>query len=260
VAFAGDKNESGLSSFKKKVYDKFILEMKKQREDGEDFEPHFPNSPDFPLPKPFPSTGEPKFPDVDPLNPNFKKPEYDDEVVATENYFELEDDLSEKLKIIENLANNVRTENGVSDFFGQEETEKNENQPDSFENERSSSSCQNLRKFGPQNPYYLTKKAELDQIFAKFPKEENLSLTFSSDKWAKITYTEDKFYVVGLIFSDGKEKYICYGVPSNYSKNPPKELTGFCSFVPLSVFDLKGKGYWMMFQDAITGEHVQKPD
>jgi hypothetical protein len=66
--------------------------------------------------------------------------------------------------------------------------------------------------------------------------------------------------VVGLVLESGKEKYICYGVPCTYSKNPPKELKGFCSFIPLSIFDLTGKGYWMMFQDAITGEHVQKPD
>ena len=258
VAFAGDNEEKSLSELKKRVYDKFIIEMKKQKEnESDDFVPHFPIQPDFPLPSPFPSTGSPKFPDIDPLNPNNKKEEYDDEVVATENYYDFDSSLNEKLKIIENLTKNVSTENGVPNFFNQEETQKNENQFDTNKNETNKSDCQN-QKFGPQNPYFLTKKAELDEIFNKFPKEESLSRAFCSDRWAKITYAKDKFYVVGVIFENQKEKYICYGVPGEYSKNPPKELKGFCSFIPLSVFDLKGKGYWMMFQDAITGKHVQK--
>lgn len=258
VAFAGKREEKSIAFFKKKVYDKFLTEMKKNKEEKEDFTPHFPNSPDFPLPKPFPSTGSPKFPDIDPLNPNnVKKQDYDDEVVATENYFEM-DDLSEKLKIIENLSKNVSTQNGVSDFFSQEETQKNENQPDFNTNEGCQKTGRKTKKFGPENPYYLTKKTELDQIFEKFPKEEDLSRINSLDKWAKITYAKDKFYVVGLIFLEGKEKYICYGIPGSYSKTPPKELKGFCTFIPISVFDLNGKGYWMTFQDAVTGEHVEK--
>ena len=64
--------------------------------------------------------------------------------------------------------------------------------------------------------------------------------------------------IVGLVKEGGKEKYICYGVPAVYSKEPPKELKGFCSFIPLSVFDMKGDGYWMMFQDAVTGECIKK--
>jgi hypothetical protein len=178
--------------------------------------------------------------------------------VATENYYELDEDLSEKLKIIENLTKNVSTENGVPNIFGQEETQKNENQSNFNQNEGTRKESQKPKKFGIENPFYLTKKAELDDIFIKFPKEENLSTIFSKDKWAKITYAKDKYYVVGLIFLEDKEKYICSGVPGVYSKTPPKELKEFSTFIPFSVFDLKGKGYWMTFQDAITGEHVEK--
>ena len=68
---------------------------------------------------------------------------------------------------------------------------------------------------------------------------------------------ENKFYVVGLVKENGVEKYICYGVPAKYSPEPPKELKGYASFIPLSVFDLQGDGYWMMFQDAQDGKCVK---
>lgn len=58
--------------------------------------------------------------------------------------------------------------------------------------------------------------------------------------------------MVGLVKEDGKEKYICYGVPDKYSTNPPETLKDCASFIPLSVFNLKGDGYWMMLQDAVT--------
>ena len=38
---------------------------------------------------------------------------------------------------------------------------------------------------------------------------------------------------------------------------PPEAFKGKCSFLPLSLFDPDGKGYWMMFQDAETGQCVK---
>ena len=64
---------------------------------------------------------------------------------------------------------------------------------------------------------------------------------------------------MGVIKEDNLPKYICYGVPGAYSETPPKELDGYCTFIPLSVFDIMGDGFWMMFQDAITGECILKP-
>lgn len=64
---------------------------------------------------------------------------------------------------------------------------------------------------------------------------------------------------MGLTEEKGRPKYICYGVPAKYSPYPPKELAGYCTFIPLSIFEMKGDGFWMLFQDAKTGECVIKP-
>lgn len=177
---------------------------------------------------------------------------YDDEVVATENYYLKDAEIEEKLKIIELMEyGNVRDEVNVS--FGESKEEKREEENSFFnlQDETNDSPCE---KFSEQNPYYLTAKEELDKIFENFPPEETLMKTLPFSKWAKINYAEDKFYVVGLVKENKKEKYICYGIPAKYSPEPPKELAGYCSFIPLSIFDMKGDGYWMMFQDAVTGE------
>lgn len=179
--------------------------------------------------------------------------EYDDEAVATENYYLLDRELSEKIKLIES-NDYVGNKNTVRDSesekeTGKGETDRNGDQLKDGDTDRGG--------YSEQRPYFETARAELNGIFFKFPEEPALSKIIPESRWAKINYSSDKFYVVGVINEKEKEKYICYGVPAKYSIKPPKELKGFCSFVPLSFFDMKGDGYWMMFQSAITGECVK---
>lgn len=175
---------------------------------------------------------------------NLKKPSdfsvYDDEVVATENYFEKDYD-------------NVRNENDDAVNCGEEKTKKGFTMPGGFSNEEIDAGGEN---YSEQNPYFDTVKSELDDIFEKFPEVTELKNCVPYSKWAKINYSEEKYYVVGVVSDGNKLKYICYGVPAKYSPDPPEELKGFCSFVPISVFDMNGDGYWMMFQDAVTGNCV----
>ena len=93
-------------------------------------------------------------------------------------------------------------------------------------------------------------------MLSRFEVEDQLRAIFPDSEFVKVNYDKDKFYVVGVIKKQTKAKYICYGVPSEYSKNPPRELDGYCTFIPLSVFNIHGKGYFMMFQDAVSGECV----
>ena len=178
---------------------------------------------------------------------------YDDEAVATENYYALDEELNKKIKLIESNGY-VENENAVCDSEREEkagESEKNGN------GDKTEVGDLHGGGFSEDRPYYETAKSELNGIFFKFPEETNLSKIISDSRWAKINYSSEKYYVVGVIKENGKEKYICYGVPAKYSSKPPKELKGFCSFVPLSFFDMKGDGYWMMFQSAVTGECVK---
>lgn len=181
---------------------------------------------------------------------------YNDEAVATENYFEFEKELKDKLKKIEDFDNErISLKNETA--FNQSKKEENQAQPNA-ERAKDEERADIGKEYSDKNPYVDSVKAELDALFLSHPTNERLQKTLADGKFINIFYSQDKHYTVGLIKENGKEKYICYGVPATYSPTPPKELKGYCSFIPLSVFDLKGEGYWMIFQDAITGECIKQ--
>lgn len=180
---------------------------------------------------------------------------YDDEAVATENYYALTEEINDKIELIKETDNaRLRNEDAMFNERCQEKTQKGGETTYRVQDETDADYRKDDFK---EPPYYHTVKAELLEIFQKFPPEKQLNALFADSTWARVKYFNDKYYVVGLVKENGVEKYICYGVPSKYSPEPPKELKGSATFIPLSVFDLKGDGYWMMFQDAVTGNCIR---
>lgn len=165
---------------------------------------------------------------------------YNDEAVATENYYALE-------KEDESLC----PKNDLQHDTSKEETEEKPKFDFAFQDEKDVD-------FSQEKPYYSTAEKELDDLFSKFPPDDSLLRYFPDSKWVKINYSPEKYYLVGLVKENNTPKYICYGVPDKYSDKAPDALDGFCSFIPISLFDLKGDGYWMIFQDAITGNCIKK--
>ncbi len=104
--------------------------------------------------------------------------------------------------------------------------------------------------------YYDRIKAQVDGLFVKFPQAEELTKMLPDTKWVKVDYDgSGKHYVIGLI-GDGPS-YVCYGVPAKYTKTQPPELDGYCQWFPLNFDKPEGDGYWLMYQDANTGESVE---
>ncbi len=252
IAYA--RSESVLTDaadFRKKITDKYI---EKHRE--EDLAPDNPYAPIPPTLPPMPPLGPiPGIdePEEEPRDKTMRE-SYDDEAVATENYYE-KDESYEEREFLRRFSEDVRTENEMPFSGEQGKTEKGESGACGFQNETGDDSG---KEYSEGNTYFESVRNEIEDMFNKFPPEERLAVSLTDSKWIRINYSDNKYYVVGIIREDGKEKYICYGVPAKYSTSPPKELKGFCTFIPLSVFDLKGDGYWMMFQDAVTGDCVKK--
>lgn len=160
------------------------------------------------------------------------KQAYNDEAVATENYYEFDSDSISA----EGFDNTVTIDSP---------TTANDDEEDSEE-------------FNEFNPFFVKEKDELENLFNKFPIDYGLTSLFPDSKWVKINYAVDKYYLVGVVKENGKEKYICYGVPAKYKEKAPAEISEYCSFIPLSLFDLTGDGYFIMFQDAVTGKCIKK--
>ena len=99
--------------------------------------------------------------------------------------------------------------------------------------------------------FYLSVKPQLDEIFVCFPECDDLEEVVPNSKWAKIQ-VEDGFYVVGLILDGEVVRYISYGVPATKNSCPPSEIRDVA--VWLDDGKNEGKGYWVIYQDAMTGQ------
>ena len=262
VAYATDQLfDYSLNAFKKSVAD-YCLDLRRQKAKKTslcELEPSTDPEVDFPAPSPikppYPPAKEPD-PTVTPEQ-EFPSPKsfssiYDDEAVATENYYQNDYSITEKLNAFKEWDYGcLRVEDDPTFNTSQNQSDKIQKNASGFSYE-TDADCSRTAKSQPT--YYQSVRQELTAVFEKFPSEQNLEKVFSDSKFAKIHYSQSKFYVVGLIKSQGVEKYICYGVPGKYSKEPPAQLKGYCTFIPLSIFDLTGDGYWMMFQDAASGK------
>ncbi|MCL2255611.1 MAG: hypothetical protein FWC11_01995 [Firmicutes bacterium] len=104
--------------------------------------------------------------------------------------------------------------------------------------------------------FYEMLKEQIDEMFKNNPPYEQLAELMPQTKWVRIEYDDNnKFYVVGLIGE--KPDYICYGVPAKFTEEAPEELDGYAQWVPLNPRNPEGEGFWLMFQDAETGESVE---
>ncbi len=103
--------------------------------------------------------------------------------------------------------------------------------------------------------FFESVRKEMDELFESFPKEESLSKMVAESKWVKVSYEGEKSYVVGIIYSEQTPLFICYGVPGKFGEKP-SEFKGYCSFIPSSPFALEKDGYWVIYQDARTGERI----
>jgi hypothetical protein len=264
VAFAREDGfDFTLCDFKKAVAEKCLNDKKENEKQSsntpttpqatkkvEEIEPTI-KPPYPPAPNPDPTATPPEeFPSPKAESQNA----YDDEAVATENYYELDDEITQKLNAVKEMTyEKVRIEDGEFTFTGAQKEIQSGFDFDCAQNEKDS--CSSRKDTGERN-FYLSVRKELDKIFNEFPPENTLEKTFPKSRWARVNYSPDKYYIVGLIKEGKSEKYICYGVPAVYSENPPEELAGYCTFIPRSIFDLNGDGYWIMFQDALTGKCV----
>ena len=105
--------------------------------------------------------------------------------------------------------------------------------------------------------FYESISEQLEDLFNKYPAETNLENLIPSSKWVKIDYENNgNIYVLGLIYDDITLKYICYGVPGTYSEIAPNGLDSYSQWLPTNPQNPTLDGYWVMYQDAISGESV----
>lgn len=101
-------------------------------------------------------------------------------------------------------------------------------------------------------------QGQINDLFKNNPKESFLEDMIPNSKWVRVEFDGDgDYYILGLIYENEKIKYVCYGVPGVYQKNPPKQLSGYPVWFPLDANKRESFGYWLTYQDAESGESVK---
>ena len=173
-----------------------------------------------------------------------KPDDYNDEEVATENYFEeVQNECVQPTKTNENARTESATEN------------KDEKEgANAATNGNASGVLPPHEKNSDE--YYLSVKREVDELFSKYPKDTTLCEAFIHSEWARIKGNEDNpQYLVGAVYEEGRVKYVCYALLAEDKDNPPAEIKEVCAFVPTSPL-LNAPGFFVIFQSAATGECV----
>ena len=184
-------------------------------------QPNSPHAPTVPLPGPEPAPAEEE--------PRPFRQKYDDEAIAASDYFGAQ-----------------AHEDEDPARFGEEEAGKIEGNGDPVAHE------------APLDPrgsltYYNTVRERLEAALKKFPPDERLKAAFPLSEWVKA----ESGALLGVIYERGAPRYLCVAVER--TGDPPAEMAEHCAFVPLSPYT-ETEGFWVVFQDADTGEYIKVSD
>lgn len=99
---------------------------------------------------------------------------------------------------------------------------------------------------GGNADYYQSVKNEIGKVFLQFPPYYPLIKKYTDSFFVRIDFpSSDKFFVLGVLESEGIIRYICYGLPA--------EKEGF-SDKDFIYVDNSPVSFWMLFQNAQTGQ------
>ena len=164
--------------------------------------------------------------------PPFRESAYDDEAIATDDYYRLSESG-------EDARAGVRL---------QEENGADADQGGAFEDD----GALPPRPVGRTLAYYREVRERLDDAFARFPKDERLNAAFPASEWVSSNGA-----LIGIIYEEGIPRYLCVAAPA--SEETPEEMKARGVFVPATCFS-DDEGYYVVFQDADTGEYVRVSD
>ncbi len=174
------------------------------------------------------------------INKNFiiNKDEYvyDDEQIADTNYYATKGVFDEN--------ESIKSQNLLP-----KEEEKDRGLP--FNNETFNNSSEN---------YFLTVENKVNSLLLNNKTNVFLTNLYKNSRFVDVEYSKNNFYSFGVIYNNlvfKKALYVCYVVLGNYN-NVPKGFENVSKFIPLNSCLPYDDGYYIIFQDAITGKTIKQ--
>ena len=170
----------------------------------------------------------------------------------------------EKLYNVENNLNNniVKNIEKEDDFVTSDSNDKTEIY--SYNDEKindfidmSDDKVDTIKKNVDDLSFYERIYPQIEKIFNNNKQEVVLNEILPSSKFCRVEFEDGSgYYVFGIIYDDGLPKYLCYGLPAKKDSQPPEELSNLYQWLPIDATDENGDGYYMMYQDALTGKNI----
>lgn len=128
-----------------------------------------------------------------------------------------------------------------SDYFG----DRLEAEEDERDTEHTAETAFRLCRGGLT--YYNKVRDRLEAALKKYPRDTRLCAAIPHSEWVK---TEKA--LLGIVYAEGVPRYLCVAAEGEC----PPPMKDKCVFVPESCFT-EEKGFYVVFQDAETGEYVK---
>lgn len=100
-----------------------------------------------------------------------------------------------------------------------------------------------------QPSFYKKIEKKMEELFKLHTKNTELETIIKDSKWVNINIDENNHYSIGIIYDNENPSLICYGLPEESSEEKPKEIEEGAQWLQLS-----NGGYWILYQNAETGE------
>lgn len=178
---------------------------------------------------------EAPMPAIKPKKENAREKRYDDEAVSEENYYA-------RRKGERTAGIGLEDENAVAES---DKTTADGARAEKDENDTIEELFHPFA-FTDGQSYYLKVKDELEALFSKGERTRELESALPNSEWVKVT----DGCAVGIVYEELQARYIAYALPAR-SATPPKGMENAC-YIPV-----KEGGYFVLFQDAATGECVR---
>lgn len=154
--------------------------------------------------------------------------------------------------------NHVGNDTNIERIFGYDEVEVQKEIDKNLDDNGFETDIENGEVFDDADKFFNLISEQIDELFEKYPSEKRLEELIPNSKWVKIDFEDDgNYYIVGLIYEESVLKYVCYGVLGEHEKAPSSILGKYSQWLPLDINNPEAKGYWIMYQDAETGESLE---
>lgn len=98
-----------------------------------------------------------------------------------------------------------------------------------------------------ESSFFERTRADVEKLFESAPKDDELSRLLPDIEWVKVTFDGNTVCV-----GRSSDTFLCYAVFGEYSSSPP--LGEKTQWLPCDKNLPTGSGYWLIFQNAHTGE------